>query len=196
MSRRDQKVATRSAILYVAADEFDAKGYVGTAISDIAKRLDLTKGSVYFHFPSKAELATEIVNGYFQIQTPVLDGVRERRLTGIRALQWASHQVAVQYRDNVYVRAAVRLMRESSLIQADLPVPFVGWMRTVKTYLDQAHGAGELRQGLDLDDVAWHIVATFFGIQEVSHQLGERRDLERRVDVLWGLLLPGIAATD
>lgn len=67
MSRRDQKVATRSAILYVAADEFDAKGYVGTAISDIAKRLDLTKGSVYFHFPSKAELATEIVNGYGRI---------------------------------------------------------------------------------------------------------------------------------
>lgn len=193
-SRQEQKLATRSAVLRVAAEEFDAKGYVGTAISDIAKRLELTKGSVYFHFPSKAQLAAEVVDSYFHMWEPVLQGVQERGLTGLEAMKWASRQVAIEYRDNIPVRAAVRLMRESALIDAELPTPFIGWMQTVKTYLDQALGAGELREDLDLDRVAWHIVASFFGVQEVSHQLAERTDLDEHIDTLWDLLLPGIAA--
>ena len=193
-SRQRQKLATRAAILRVAAEEFDAKGYVGTAISDIATRLELTKGSVYFHFPSKAELAAQTVDAYFRMWDPVLDEVQSRGLTGLEAMRWVSHRVAVAYRDEVAVRAAVRLMRESALIDVDLPTPFVDWMRVVRTYLDQAVGAGALRAGLDLDAVAWHVVATFFGVQEVSHRHDGRVGLERRIDTLWDLLLPGIAA--
>ncbi|MBO9556716.1 ScbR family autoregulator-binding transcription factor [Cellulomonas sp.] len=193
-SRQRQKLATRAAILRVAAEEFDAKGYVGTAISDIATRLELTKGSVYFHFPSKAQLAAVTVDAYFRMWDPVLEEVQTRGLTGLEAMRQVSHRVAAVYRDDVAVRAAVRLMRESALIDADLPTPFVGWMRVVRTYLDQAVGAGTLRGGLDLDAVAWHVVATFFGVQEVSHQLDDRAGLERRIDMLWDLLLPGIAA--
>lgn len=196
ITRQEQKVTTRRAILQVAAEEFDARGYVGTAISDIAKRLDLTKGSVYFHFPSKAQLAGEIVQGYFRMWKPIIDGIDQRNLRGFAALKWASREVAVAYRDEVSIRAAVRLMRETDLIDTDLPAPFVAWISMVTTYLEQARGAGELRGGLNTDDVAWHIVATFFGIQEVSHQLSDRVDIEKRIDTLWNLILPGIAAHD
>lgn len=194
ITRQEQKVTTRRAILQVAAEEFDAKGYVATAISDIAKRLDLTKGSVYFHFPSKAELASEVIQNYFHMWAPVLKGIEAQELRGFTALKWASQQVAVAYRDDVGVRASVRLMRESALIDVELPTPFVGWISMVETHLEQARGAGELRDGLKVEDVAWHIVATFFGIQEVSHQLSNRADLEDRVEALWELLLPGITS--
>lgn len=195
-SRTEQKANTRAAILRVAAEEFDAKGYVAAAISDIARRLGLTKGSVYFHFPSKAELAAEIVQSYFSMWQPVLQGVEDHDLRGFDALKWASHQVAHRYRDDVAVRASVRLMRETALIDAELPTPFVDWIRVVRGYLDEARGAGQLRDGLNTDDVAWHLVATFFGIQEVSHQLSNRTDLDQRIDTWWELLLPGIAKPD
>ncbi|WP_198141831.1 ScbR family autoregulator-binding transcription factor [Leucobacter komagatae] len=196
ISRQDQKKATRAAILRVAAEGFDAKGYVGSTIGDVAKALGLTKGSVYFHFPSKAQLAAEIVDSYFEMWSPVVEGVAERNLAGIAALKWASRRVARAYRDDVSVRAAVRLMRESALIETELPTPFVGWMSTVKAYLDQAYGAGELREGLDLEATAWHLVATFFGTQEVSHQLSDRTDLDARIDTIWDLLMPGILPRD
>lgn len=192
ITRQEQKITTRRAILQVAAEEFDAKGYVATAISDIAKRLDLTKGSVYFHFPSKAELASEVIQSYFHMWTPVLKGIEAQELHGFTALKWASRQVAVAYRDDVAVRASVRLMRESALIDSELPTPFVDWINMVTKHLQQAQEAGEMRNDLNIDEVAWHIVATFFGIQEVSQQLSNRADIERRIDTLWNFLLPGI----
>lgn len=192
--RQRQRVQTRAAILRIAAEEFDARGYLGAAISDIAERLGQTKGSVYFHFPSKAQLAAEIVAGYFQMWEQVLQGVADQGLRGFGALRQISLQLAFRYRDDVSVRASVRLMRESDLIDAELPRPFVEWMSTVAAYLEEARDDGELREGVAIDQVAWHLVASFDGIQEVSHQLCQREDIEQRIEALWAFLLPGIAA--
>lgn len=55
--------ANRKAIAEAAAQEFLLHGYAGTSLSAIAKRLELTKGALSYHFPTKADFA-----GYF-IQT-------------------------------------------------------------------------------------------------------------------------------
>ena len=191
-SRQAQKAATRAAILRTAAEQFDANGYAATTVGEIADRLGMTKGSVYFHFPSKAELAAEVAGEYFHLWEPVLSRVDEQGLTGLDALIWASREVALRYRDDVTVRAAVRLMRESSIIDASMPVPFVGWIEVVRRYLEQARESGGLRPGVDIDALAWHLVAQFFGTQEVSHQLSERGDLAERIDLLWTFTLDGV----
>lgn len=193
-SRQAQKAATRAAIMRIAAEQFDANGYAATTVGEIADRLGMTKGSVYFHFPSKAELAAEVAGEYFHLWEPVLSKVDEQGLSGLDALVWASRQVAFRYRDDVTVRAAVRLMRESSIIDAAMPVPFVGWIEVVRHYLEQARDAGDLRPDVDVDALAWHLVALFFGTQEVSHQLAERADLAERVDLLWAFTLEGVRA--
>lgn len=193
-SRQAQKAATRAAILRIAAEHFDANGYAATTVGEIADGLGMTKGSVYFHFPSKAELAAEVAGEYFHLWEPVLGQVDEMGLTGLDALVWASREVAIQYRDDVTVRAAVRLMRESSIIDATMPVPFVGWIEVVRHYLEQARDDDTLRPGVDIDALAWHLVALFFGTQEVSHQLSERADLAERVDQLWAFTLDGVRA--
>ncbi|QIM16020.1 TetR/AcrR family transcriptional regulator [Leucobacter insecticola] len=190
--REAQRGATKAAILQAASEEFDARGYAGTAISDIANRLDLTKGSVYFHFPSKALLAIEIVDRYFSAWVPMLEEVESRGLSGLTAIRWVSEQAAASYRDNATIRASVRLMREASLIDAEMPTPFVDWMENTHRWLIQARDAGELRDGLDLEDAAWHIVAVFHGIQEVASRLGECAQLASKNATIWSLLLKGI----
>lgn len=193
--REQQKARTRDAILRVAAEEFDAKGYVGAALGDIAARLNLTKGSVYFHFPSKAQLAQEIVRAYFDIWDPIRTGLAERDLTGLDALEWASREVATRYRKDVAIRAAVRLMRESALIDAEFPAPFVGWMSFVEALLGEAQQMGQLRPEINIEATAWHLVATFYGTQEVSNQLTERADLLDRIDLMWAVLRPAIESS-
>jgi len=65
MPRRTQKDAerTREKILASALTLFAGKGYEKTTFEDIARRLRMTKGAVYWHFASKDALLGEIIRG-------------------------------------------------------------------------------------------------------------------------------------
>jgi AcrR family transcriptional regulator len=45
-------------ILGVAAQLFGERGYEAVTVEEVAARLDVTKGSIYYYFPSKDELGT------------------------------------------------------------------------------------------------------------------------------------------
>lgn len=47
---------SRVDILLAAADCFMERGYSATSVDDVARRLGATKGRIYHHFPSKADL--------------------------------------------------------------------------------------------------------------------------------------------
>lgn len=48
-------------ILTVAAGLFGERGYDAVSLEDVAERLDVTKGSLYYYFPSKDELVTAAI---------------------------------------------------------------------------------------------------------------------------------------
>ncbi len=64
MPRRTKEDAkrTRERILASALALFSRKGYEHTTFTDIAARLKLTKGAVYWHFDSKEKLLIELVH--------------------------------------------------------------------------------------------------------------------------------------
>jgi len=64
MPRRTKEEAeqTKEAVLQSALDLFYEKGYSRTTFDEIAKRIGLTKGAVYWHFRSKADLLAELIN--------------------------------------------------------------------------------------------------------------------------------------
>lgn len=51
---------SRADILRAAADCFFERGYAATSIDDVARGLGATKGRIYHHFPSKADLFAEV----------------------------------------------------------------------------------------------------------------------------------------
>ena len=63
MSRKTKEEAekTRTRVLASALSLFAKKGYEHTTFTDIAARLKLTKGAVYWHFESKEALLVELV---------------------------------------------------------------------------------------------------------------------------------------
>jgi len=63
MSRKTKEDAekTRARVLASALGLFSKKGYDNTTFTDIAARLKMTKGAVYWHFPSKEALLVELV---------------------------------------------------------------------------------------------------------------------------------------
>jgi len=57
----EQAEQTRRDILAGALTVFAARGYAATRVADVADELGVTRGAVYGHFPSKAELFLEVV---------------------------------------------------------------------------------------------------------------------------------------
>ncbi|MCP3424835.1 TetR/AcrR family transcriptional regulator [Rothia sp. AR01] len=191
--REQQRLRTRAAILRIAAEEFERRGYAATALSEIAGRLGVTKGTVYFHFPTKSAVALAVVDSYFARWRELLEEIERRGLTGVGALRWLSAEVAASYREDPGTRAPLRLMREAEVVDTDLPTPFLPWIEVATRHVRQAQERGEMRRELDAGQAAWQIVAGFFGVEEVSWQLTRGSDLVERVEAMWDLLLPGLA---
>lgn len=58
---REESENTKALILKSALDCFYEKGFSRTTFEDIALRINLTKGAVYWHFKNKAELLAELI---------------------------------------------------------------------------------------------------------------------------------------
>ncbi len=57
---------TKTRIIESAKKLFSDNNYLSVSMSDIAKRLKLTKASLYYHFTGKTELYKEILDGVFK----------------------------------------------------------------------------------------------------------------------------------
>ena len=55
---------TRKAILASAMDIFYEKGYSKTTFDEIAKRINLTKGAVYWYFRNKPDIVAALINDF------------------------------------------------------------------------------------------------------------------------------------
>jgi AcrR family transcriptional regulator len=74
ISRAD---ASRVQILTTAARMFGERGYAGTSLRDIAAAIGMKAGSLYYHFASKEELATEVLRiGVERVHLAVADRLR------------------------------------------------------------------------------------------------------------------------
>lgn len=55
-------MATRAALIELAAEMFAERGYLQTSIRDVAREASLTTGAIYGHFRNKAELLAEAIS--------------------------------------------------------------------------------------------------------------------------------------
>jgi AcrR family transcriptional regulator len=195
MSNAERSEQTRGQLLAAAAELFDQRGYIGTSLSDITDRLGMTKGALYFHFRSKEALAAAIVEAQYERWDPLAARVVGAGATRLDDLVALSYKVADAFRRDVVVRAGVRLQAERDLISADMPRPYVEWIKRVTKLAQAAKDNGELAPGVDPAALGNVIVGMFFGAQHISQALTGRRDLKRRLDQFWELMLPAIRAT-
>ena len=61
-TKREQREASTEKILASALKLFVSKGYRSTTVDDIAGACELTKGAVYFYFPSKAAILLALID--------------------------------------------------------------------------------------------------------------------------------------
>jgi AcrR family transcriptional regulator len=189
MAVQRRALQTRQKILDAAAEEFALHGYVGATMAAIQERAGLTKGAVYFHFTSKAELARAIF--CIDDQRAALAGAR----LGSGAMQAAvdiSHEYAEALANDSVTRAAVRLAIEQGTFEDPTMTTYPTWIKATTELFVQAADAGELLPRVDPADTARTVVAAFVGTHILSQVLTRRQDLHKRVAELWRLLLPAL----
>lgn len=59
---KEEAAATRDSVLMAALDLFSEKGYSRSTCSDIAKRIGMTRGAVYWHFENKEALLAALID--------------------------------------------------------------------------------------------------------------------------------------
>ena len=64
---------TRRSILASAMDIFYEKGYSKTTFDEIAKRINLTKGAVYWYFRNKPDIVAALINDFSERYMAVVD---------------------------------------------------------------------------------------------------------------------------
>lgn len=188
--------ATHNALLLAAAEQFAVKGYHGTSLADVLEATGLTKGALYFHFPSKQALADALIEAMLEGWGEWLAGLTERGLDPIESLLAQTDELVTSLIHNPIVRASTRLMRDE-VVTAPTAREYSDWWRAAMAgVLGQAREAGLLRDIADPAQIADLIVAVVIGHTVLVDTLSSRDELWNRVTEFWAGLLPLIAVEE
>ncbi|MFF8730142.1 ScbR family autoregulator-binding transcription factor [Streptomyces sp. NPDC015171] len=192
--RQDRAVRTRAHILRCAAEIFAVRGYPYTSITDVAQRVGMTKGAVYFHFPNKESLAVGVVEELYSHWPRTLEEVRGKGLSPLDTVIEMFNQATDAFQNDPIMQAGTRLQNERAFIDAALPEPYVDWTKLISALLREAQAMGQLRDGVDPEQAARVAVAAFFGMQHISENLHGRADIKERWAEVRDLFFPALRA--
>lgn len=189
--------ATREAIVQAAATVFAERGYAGASIDQILAQAEVTKGALYFHFESKAELASAVITAlgdtWTQLRARVEEEGDRQGWSHLERLHRVALGVAQEYVRSIVMTASMRLGDESNTIGIELPVPMRGWMGYLDGMLQRAQDAGEMPAAADRATIARIVIASIYGLERLSRRPGQRREeFPDRVEEWWALVLPGL----
>ena len=183
---------TREAILKGAATVFIARGFSGTSLSDVMAAAHVTKGSLYFHFQSKEELALAVIAAQHAASTAIGADLFDPAIPGLRAFITLTARYALQMLADPLVRAGIRLTMEAASYTEPIIDPYLDWINAGEILLSRAQAAGEISSDVDVRKVAHFIVPTFTGIQLLSDVLTSHLDLYQRVREMWEIVIPAL----
>lgn len=196
MNRQDRARESRRRLLVAAAELFDERGFTGTDMRELIDRSGLPDTAVYFQFPTKESVARELMTMQQELWRPMVVEARQVRdsgpLTALDVIIGVSFLVARRFRDDVVTRAGARLSQERASIEPDMPGPFEVWIDQVAELLALAQAEGSVIVTADPVTVARVIVASCYGIQQMSAISAHFEDIEERVAEMWPLLLGGV----
>jgi AcrR family transcriptional regulator len=186
MAQQQRAVRTRRAVLEAAAAVFAEQGYTAATVADILKVAGVTKGALYFHFDSKEALA----RGVLEVQT-------DQRLP--------EQEIKLQEVVDVAMTVAHRLVHDPLLrAGARLSSDHIGrrhygsawplWVDMLTEMLTEAHRRGEILPHVVPREIAEMVVSAFNGVQLYAQLETDLSEVEYRVSVLLGHLLPSIAS--
>jgi AcrR family transcriptional regulator len=152
------RLASKDALVDRAIELFRAKGYSATSIGDIVAACGITKGSLYYHFESKEELALaamDKVHAYFtdRIFSLVL-AAEEPGATELKAFNRAIEEFFLSHPDGcLLANLSLELGTGFDIFRDRIQRFFADWQACYAKVFARNHGR-EQAAGLAADAVA------------------------------------------
>jgi TetR/AcrR family acrAB operon transcriptional repressor len=173
--------ALLDAVLVVVARQ----GYTATRLEDVAAQAGVTRGALYHHFRSKAELFAEsVATRWGQLAGDVfgvLDGAQPPldRLERFVAGYVERVSTDIRFRELlevVVLRTEVQPDLDSGLFDKQQAID--AWLDALLPVLDDAYAAGALRSGLDARAAAADVVIMLNGVTVTAALAGSAELLD------------------
>lgn len=205
MVRRTKEEAeeTKDKIVRATLEIFCEKGYSRTTFDEIARRINLTKGAVYWHFRNKADILTEIIHRAFLLsrqdlgqQVPelkTLEDLRRYLLCEIRLIQ--QHE---QYRKFLFFVLFQMEWSEAILnkVSAELQDIIQSGRNVIKEVLTFAQKNGEISASADIEETLCVISCMWQGILKNVVKPEFKIDGERLLNRSFQVIVSGLKSKE
>jgi TetR/AcrR family transcriptional repressor of nem operon len=186
---------TRHRLIAAASRQFAHRPYSLVSLDDILTEAELTKGAMYFHFPSKLALAMAIIDDLTEMSRAAVIELLARKMSGLETLIDLIFVLAVQDTQQEVARAGVRLLET---LDNATPLPPALWqsrMEFVTTLIQRAVTEGDVVDHHDPEDIAKMLVALWVGTRRTSN-LDKPEHYLDNLQKAWTLALTGFANPD
>lgn len=191
MKRQARAEATRRKIIDAAVELFADIGYGDTALADIVKTADVTKGAFYYHFNSREAVAEAIIGeSNERVAAAYAEATREPR-PALEKLIAGSYAIAGAIQSDQLVGIGNLLIQSLSQIGDTGSEVYPRWKSAFVQEVNRAASAGELGGGVSPDDAGEAIYVSMVGCQLLSDAIGD--DAYDRLARAWRILLKAVA---
>ena len=192
MPLQDRAKATREAIIAGAALVFEENGYGNASLNLVAEAAQVTKGSLYFHFKSKEDLAVAVIEEQHRLVIEDIEPILADDRSALANMILTCRVFALHMVREPVVRAGIRLTFEAPSFGQPVRCPYEEWICRMEDLTERAIQERQIRPSIVPADLARYIVASFTGVQMVSSLLTGHADLLERMEEMWAVLLPAI----
>ncbi|MBO7683294.1 MAG: TetR family transcriptional regulator [Kiritimatiellae bacterium] len=203
---KEEAERTRARIVASALSLFVRKGYEHTTFTDIAARLKLTKGAVYWHFASKEALLVELVDSALRKFRRQIEGLMPTGELTYPAVADMMVKNAVSLVADPRGSAFFRLMkcqirwsdRSMDSVRSDLLTDGkLGPKEAFRRAVANDVAAGRVAASVDAEEVATVSMALWDGLVQAKIDHFLRCDLARTLNhaygAIWGSMRAGAA---
>ncbi|MBC2640727.1 helix-turn-helix transcriptional regulator [Rhodococcus wratislaviensis] len=175
-----------------AADVFNRVGYVNAGLQEIISASGVTKGSLYFHFNSKEQLARSVIDEGCERLEMAWSAHIDSRTPALESLIGMSYAMINPDNSDVLTLAAFRLLTEVGDSRGTGDVVFERWTSIYRTLAARAVEEGDFRAGTEPDEVGRLLLEMVFGARQLAVATDTLRNLPERTTTAWKVYLPGL----
>ena len=198
---KEEAAVTRETLLKTALSVFSANGYSATTLEGIAREAGLTRGAIYWHFGSKAELYNTLLQQFSARGAIVAEQAIAEGGSVLEVLRRVFVRQMVLVEEDEEVRAVVELALFKMELSPELESGRQQQIRSGKQLIAQIADAvqqgierGELRADLDAADIARAFLAFQNGAIQLWLAAPEVFSLKASAEAFAGIFIAGVRA--
>lgn len=157
----------REAIILTSVDIIDELGIQGLSTREVARRQDISEGTIFKHFRNKNELMIAILEHYSKYDADIAESIKLKDLKPLEAVKYYVNAYAEYYQNYPQMTAieqAYDILSCDPLLRDKVKQIFQNRSDFMDLLIKEASKYGEIYPGIDTEKLADIIWGSFRGI--------------------------------